>query len=351
MLNLVKPSIFALFLVFSGLTYHAMADEFKPVMIYDNDVIMDKSWNEALHNGIKKFEHKKGISVKEAVIIPKASNSSLEESYINSLIYYAKQGYNPIMFNNSMEQSVKNALTDVVKQYSTIRFIVFNGTFDIPNANFFVFSYQEASFLAGYLAAKKSKTNKLGFIGGMDIPLIRNYLCGYIKGAQHAKPQVTVDYSFISDKLDAWKNPEKAYDLALEQIKQGADVIFAAAGASSIGGLKAASDKDVLGIGVDVNQNSLYPGKVLTSVLVQADRAVYMALIASHRNIWREQLKVMGLQEKGVDLAFDEHNAPLVPASLRAELDQLKADIILKKIDLPNYLFNQQCNSGQGKIF
>jgi len=325
------------------------AADFKPVMIYDGEEILDGAWNEAIHTGIKKFESKFGISVKEAIV---SSNSGTSD--INALVKvvnsHAKNGFNPIMIN-SLDKETKQSIREVMDQYPKLRFIVFNGTFNIPNAHFFVFSYQEVAFLAGYLASKKSKTNQLGFIGGMDVPLIRNALCGYIKGARHANTNIDVNFEFVSNRFDGWFNPTKAYSMAMQQIANGADVIYAPAGASAVGVLKAANDKKVLAIGSDINQNHLYPGSVLTTALINVDNAAYRSLLASHRNIWREQLKIMGLQENGVALAFDEHNAPLIPDHLKAEIDQLTADIILKRINLPNYVFTNECTDKNGAVF
>ncbi|WP_281558101.1 BMP family ABC transporter substrate-binding protein [Thalassomonas sp. RHCl1] len=324
----------------------AMAYDFKPVMIYDGEEIMDNAWNEAVHTGIEKFEKKFGIEVKEARIF--ANNLTPNaNSLIEAVFAHAKAGFNPIMINDFDNETMRK----IVRQEPKLRFIVFNGIYNVPNAHFFMFSYQEAAFLAGYLAAQKSNSKKLGFIGGRDISGIRNSLCGYIKGARHALAGAEVKVTFISDALDGWNNPQQAYEIAMEQIAGGVDVLYAAAGASGQGVLRAAHEKGVYSIGADSNQNGVYPGSVLTSVLVNVGDAAYRALVAAYRNIWREQLKILGLQENGVGLAFDRHNAPLISAQLKAEIDQLQADIILKKIDLPNYVITKQCIDQHGTIF
>ncbi len=135
----------------------------------------------------------------------------------------------------------------------------------------------------------------------------------------------------------------------MDQIAQGADIVFAAAGGSSVGALKAARDQSVLGVGVDMNQNHLYPGSVLTSVMVRVDNAAYRALMTAHRNIWGEQKKVMGLQEKGVELAFDQHNAGLIPQALKSQIEQLESDVILGKVQVPYYEEKGEC-SIQGRL-
>ena len=318
------------------------AKDIKPVMIYDTNIIMDKAWNEAIHRGITLFEKKTQIDIKEDFALNK-------EEFASKVTNYTKEGYSPILFN-SLYKEKKELVKNIIFNYPKTRFIVFNGSYNIPNIHYFIFSNQESSFLAGYLASKKSKSKKLGFIGGMDIPLIRNFLCGYIKGAKYADPNTQIISQYVGrDSTDAWTSPDKAFSLALSQIKEGADVLFSPAGGSAIGVLKAASEKNLLAIGVDSNQNHLYPGNVLTSTLVRVDNAVFRSLIAAKREIWGDQMKVMGLQENGVGLAFDKYNKDLISKELKEEIEYLKADILLNKIDLPNYDLIKKCQHN-GKI-
>ena len=318
------------------------AKDIKPIMVYDTKVILDKSWNEAIHRGILKFEKKTNIKVEEEICI----DIKVFKTQIST---YAKNGFNPIMLNN-VDDAKTEALKKIMSEYPKARFIIFNGTFNIPNAQYFVFSNQESSFLAGYLASKKSETKRLGFVGGMDIPLIRNFLCGYIKGAKYANPKSEVFYDFIANDFSAWSNPEKAYTLSIKQINKGADVIYGPAGGSSLGVHKAANENNIYSIGVDSNQNYLYPGTILTSTMVRVDNAAFRALIAMKKNIWGE-MKVMGFQENGVELAFDKYNKALISKELKSELDNLKADIVLKKIELNDYMFSQECKVDGEIIF
>ena len=318
------------------------AQNIKPIMIYDTTLIMDKSWNQGIHRGLLKFEEKTNIPVKEdsAVDVIK---------FKERVIDYVQKGYSPIMLNN-VDDAKTNVLKKIMLDHPKTKFIIFNGTFRIPNAQYFVFSSQQSSFLAGYLASKKSKTGTLGFVGGMEIPIIKNFLCGFIKGAKHANPKTEIVYDFLGQDFSAWTSPKKAYTMASKQIENGADVVFAPAGGSSLGVHKAANEKQVYSIGVDSNQNYLYPGTVLTSTIVNVENAAFRGLIAIQKNIWGER-KVMGLQENGVGLAFDEHNQSLISDSLRQELNELKAKIVLKEIDLPDYMFTQACKVGSKVIF
>ena len=332
-----------LLLTFLATALVLLSAEFKPVMIYDSELLKDDSWNSMIHDGIERFKNRFNVDIKEVKVLD-------IKDFDKEIRKLAEAGYDPIMVND-VDDIKELAIKKTTLDYPKKRFIIFNGTINIPNADFFVFSYQEATFLAGYLAAKKSKTNTIGFVGGMEIPVIKNFLCGYIKGAKYANPDAKVFYEFIGQDFNAWNNPKKGYDLAKKQILNGADVVFGPAGGSSLGILKAAHDLKKLGIGVDRNQNGYFPGSVLTSVMVRVDNAAYMALTTAYKGIWRDNIKIMGLQEKGLKLTFDKYNESLISTKLREELDKISADIILKKIKLPNYTQTKECSYKGEKIF
>lgn len=319
------------------------SNEFKPVMIFDTDLILDNSWNETIYNGIKKFEKKTNENVKIINI------KTEKYASIGSIESLAKDGYNPIVLSYTEYRNA--AFKKVMANYPLTRFIIINGTFDMPNAHYISFAYQEISFLAGYLAMKKSKTKKIGFVGGADVLIIKDSLCGYIKGAKYANKDAQIEYEYIGKDFSAFTNPSKAYELTLKQIENGADVIFAPAGQSTLGALKGVDEKNVYGIGADSNQNHLYPGSVLTSAMVRVDNAVFRALMAAKNNIWGPQIKVMGLQEQALQLAFDKYNKELVSVKLRSEINTVTADILLKKIDLQPYSEQNQCTYNGEVLF
>lgn len=310
------------------------SNEFKPVAVFDNDGIMDGAWAETIYNGLKKFEKKTDIKIKIA------SEPDIGKS-IKLIAELVEDGYNPIILSYSKytQETVKSLLASHPKT----RFIVLSGSVKMPNAYYISFANQESSFLAGYLAVKKSKTKKIGFLGGADMPVIKNFLCGYIKGAKYADKNVLIDYKYLGRDFDAWLNSKAEYDIVTKQIENGSDVIFAVAGGNTKGALRAAHDNNVYGIGVDANQNHLYPGSVLTSVMVRIDNAIFRALMAAHANIWGAQRRTAGLQEHGVELAFDEYNKNLISKELRDKLDQITSDIILKNINLEDYSSLNAC--------
>jgi len=188
------------------------------------------------------------------------------------------------------------------------------------------------------LAALATKTGKLGFVGGQDIPLVRKVLCGYEQGAKYANPKVQVLWAMTGTTNAAWTDPARGAELTRTQAAQGADIVFAAAGTTGLGVLQAAADLNILGIGVDSNQNGLHPGHVLTSMLKRTDVAVQQAFAGVKPGV-----TALGLKEGGLDLAYDEHNAKLVTPQMRQTVDAAKADIIAGRIKVIDYTEKLAC--------
>ena len=201
-----------------------------------------------------------------------------------------------------------------------------------------VFKEQEGSFLVGMMAAMASKTGKVGFVGGMDIPLIRKFECGYEQGAKYANPKAEVFQNMTGTTGAAWNDPARGGELAKAQFAKGADVIFAAAGGTGTGVYQAAKDSGKLAIGVDSNQNHLQPGTMLTSMVKRVDVAVYNAFQGIKPGV-----SALGLKEGGVDVAMDEHNAKLVSPEMKAKVDAARADIIAGRIQVADYMAKNIC--------
>jgi basic membrane protein A len=209
---------------------------------------------------------------------------------------------------------------------------------DAPNVQSVVFKEQEGSFLVGVMAAMASKSGKVGFVGGMDIPLIRKFECGYRQGALFANSKATVTANMTGTTGAAWNDPTRGGELSKAQFAQGVDVIFAAAGGTGMGVYQAAKDAGKLAIGVDSNQNHLQPGTMLTSMLKRVDVAVYNVAMAH-----KPGLSVLGLKEGGVDYALDSNNAKLVSADMKKKVDAAKADIISGKIKVADFMADNAC--------
>jgi len=206
-----------------------------------------------------------------------------------------------------------------------------------------VFKEHEGSFLVGVLAALASKSGKVGFVGGMDIPLIRRFQCGYEQGVKYANPSAEVIANMTGTTPAAWNDPGRGAELAKGQFDRGVDVVYAAAGNTGTGVLQAAKDRGKLAIGVDSNQNYLHPGTMLTSMLKRVDVAAYNSFNAMQGGTWKGDVSVLGLKEGGVDWALDQYNEKLVTPAMKAKVEAAKADIISGKITVVDYMANNAC--------
>jgi basic membrane protein A len=229
----------------------------------------------------------------------------------------------------------------VAADYPDTRFGIIDMVVEQPNVKSVVFTEHEGSFLVGMMAGMASKTATVGFIGGMDIPLIRRFGCGYAQGVVAANPDAKVLLNMTGTTPAAWNDPVKGSELAKSQKSQGADVIYAAAGGTGIGVLQAAADEGILSIGVDSNQNYLFPGKVLTSMMKRVDNAVYTAFTEGVD--LPAGVNVMDLKSEGVGYAMDEHNAALVTPEMKAAVDAAAAKIISGELVVHDYMTDNAC--------
>ncbi len=303
---------------------------FKPAVVYlSGEKEAGHSFLESAIKGAEKAQTELGIEVQIFTMRPK-------EDIYESLKSIARKGYSPIIaVGNQNVLPVQN----LAESYPKTRFSIVDGLAPplYPNVQSIIFKDHEGSFLMGFIAATVSKKNHIGFVGGMDIPLIRNFAEGYKQGAEYAKKGIRVDVDMIGDTATAWNDPERAFKLAQDQFDSGADIIFGAAGASTQGTLKAAQMFHKLAIGVDTNQNGLYPGFVLTSLVKRVDLAVYEALKSAQEGQWQPGIKTLGLKEGALDYAVDENNKELLDNNLVDKVSNVKERIINGIIDVQSY--------------
>ena len=299
-----------------------------PAVIYDMGGKFDKSFNQAGFDGAERWKKETGKSYLEFEI----SNPTQREQAQRRM---AERGADPIV---GIGFSQGSALEKVAKDFPKTKFAIIDSVVSLPNVQSIVFAEHEGSFLVGMLAAMASKTGKVGFIGGMDIPLIRKFQCGYEQGAKYANPKVQVSGNMTGTTPAAWNDPARGSELAKSQFASGVDVVFAAAGGTGVGVYQAAKDAGKLAIGVDSNQNHLHPGTMLTSMVKRVDVAVYNAFKGVTPGV-----TALGLKDGGVDYALDEHNAKLVTADMKKKVDQAKADIIAGKIKVIDYMAANAC--------
>ena len=317
----------------SATAFAAHAADVKPAVIYDMGGKNDKSFNEAAYTGAEKFKAETGIGYREFEI----QNDAQREQAMRR---FAQDGNEPIV---AIGFSQAAAVEKVAKEFPDLKFAIVDMVVDLPNVRSIVFKEQEGSYLVGVMAAKASKTAKVGFVGGMDIPLIRRFACGYKGGVKSVDANIEVFENMTGTTPAAWGDPVKGGELAKSQFDQGADVIYHAAGGTGIGVLQAAADAGKLGIGVDSNQNHLHPGHVLTSMLKRVDVAVDNAFSDVKNDKWTTGVYVLGLKEGGVGYAMDENNASLVDADMKAAVEKASADIISGAVEVHDYMADSAC--------
>ncbi len=309
------------------------AADIKPGVLYDLGGKFDKSFNEGVWNGARKFTADTGIEFRDFEV-------QTDSQRIQALRTFARQGFDPVL---AVGFQYAPAMEEVAAEFPETRFAIIDAVVDQPNVQSIVFREHEGAFVVGILAAMASQTGKVGFVGGMDVPLIRRFACGYVLGAQHASPDVQVFQNMTGTTAAAWNDPVKGAELARSQFDRGADVVFHAAGTTGLGVLQAAADAGRLGIGVDSNQNHLHPGHVLTSMLKRVDVAAYEVFDAARQGAWRAGTRELGLNEGGIGWALDEFNRGLVSPAMQAAADRAVAAIKSGEIWVHDYVAERNC--------
>lgn len=315
-----KAAGYWLLLAAALLPMRLAAAELQPVVLYAGQ-IEDGSFNAAIHRGVERFTRLSGIVVEERSVSYQANRLPV------TLVDVINEGFDPIVMLPSTRENLF-ALEKVAEAYATNQFVILDAKLKRPNVYAIQFKEHEASFLAGVLAAMKTRTGVVGFVGGADIPVIRHrFAGGFLQGLQHVRPDIRFLESYVGNTPSAWFKPKRGRALARAQLEQGADIIFQAAGESGLGVLAAVSEAGKLGIGVDLNQNGLHPGKVLTSVLKRVDQAVFLALIDQWRCSPGGRTIELGLADEGVSLAMDAHNDSLISPEDWQQLESLAGQI------------------------
>ena len=307
----------------------ALAD---PAIIFDLGGKFDKSFNEAAFQGAQRWADETGGSFREIEL----QNEAQREQ---ALRRFAEAGSNPIVMAGF---AFADALGKVAPDYPDTKFAVIDVNWlSMPNVRGIGFNEHEGSYLVGMLAAQASKTGTVGFVGGMDIPLIRRFGCGFAQGVKAVNADATIIANMTGTTPAAWNDPVKGSELTKAQISQGADVVFAAAGGTGVGVLQTAADEGILSIGVDSNQNYMHPGKVLTSMLKRVDNAVYEAF--SQGDALETGNFQMGVANGGVGYALDEFNASLVSADMESAVEAAAAAITAGSLSVHDYTSDETC--------
>ena len=310
------------------------AADFKPAVVYDMGGKFDKSFNEGVYNGVKRFTEETGIEVTEFEVTNEAQRQRAMERLI--------QRGATVLLGVGFGQA--DAITAVAEANPDVQFGIIDVFWlDQPNLRQYSFKEHEGSYLVGVAAAMKSESGAVGFVGGMDVPLIRKFACGYVQGVKSVSGDIQVLQNMTGTTPSAWNDPVKGGELAQSQIDRGADVVYHAAGGTGIGVIQTTADAGKLAIGVDANQNYLAPGKVLTSMVKRVDVAAYQHFADAHKGMFSAGVVQLGLAEGGVDWAVDEYNRDLVSGEIEATVAAAKEAIISGAITVHNYEEDQSC--------
>ncbi|MEE8270654.1 MAG: BMP family ABC transporter substrate-binding protein [Alphaproteobacteria bacterium] len=311
----------------------AQAQDISPAVVFDMGGKFDRSFNEGIYTGVERFREETGIDYAEFEV----TNESQREQALRRM---ARRGADIVI---AVGFAQAPALEVVAREFPDTKFTLIDMVVDLPNVQSVIFKEQEGSFIVGMLAALASESDAVGFVGGMDIPLIRKFACGYEQGVHHVDPDMEVYQNMTGTTPSAWNDPSRGGELARSQFDRGADVVYAAAGGTGIGVYQAAEEAGKLAIGVDSNQNYLHPGTMLTSMLKRVDVAAYEAYQSTLDGTWESGIKVLGLAEEGVGWALDEHNESLITPEMIAAVDAATAAIIGGEIEVVDYTAANEC--------
>jgi len=278
----------------------------------------DRSFNAMAWKGVERARDELGVYVRDA----EPSDPAAIEPAMRA---FAERGYDLIIGVGFAQGPL---VSTVAADFPNLRFAIVDAVVDRPNVASLLFKEHEGSFLVGMLAAGESKTGKIGFVGGMDIPLIHKFHTGYVEGARYVNPNIEVFENYCGVTDTAWNDPTRAKELASAQFDRGADVIFQAAGNSGMGVFDAAFERKLYAIGTDANQNWVKPGTILTSMLKRVDVAVFDTIRRAAENKFTGGINVYGLDNEGVGYALDENNTPLITPQLLERVEKAKAEIV-----------------------
>ncbi len=305
----------------------------EPALIYDAAGKNDKSFNEMAYNGAEAYKEDTGNSYRDFEIQTDAQREQ-------ALRRFAQQGSSPIVVPGFTWAEPLNV---VAQEFPETNFAIIDSVVDLPNVRSVLFKEQEGSYLVGALAAMKSESGTIGYVTAFDFPLLQAFGCGYVQGAKAVNPDIEVLQNFIGTDFAAFNDINTAGEVGRSQLERGADVIYAAAGAAGEGALQAAADAGKYGIGVDSNQNYLFPGNMLTSMVKRVDVAVQDAFSDEMNGEWTSGVQTLGLAEGGVGAAMDEYNAELVTDEMMAKIEELTAKINSGEIAVHDYRSDNSC--------
>ena len=301
-------------------------------IVFDIGGKNDRSFNAAAWEGVQRAQKDMNICLYD---VEPGNPTSIEPA----MRAFAERSFDLVIGVGFAQGPI---MQKVATDYPNIKFAIVDGVIvdkdgkPLPNVADLVFREHEGSYLVGMIAASKNKTGTIGFLGGMDIPLIHKFETGYEEGARSVNPKIQIVQNYVGVTDSAWNNPGKGKELALGQIEKGADVIFTAAGNSGLGAFDAVEqygkndqgEANKFVIGVDSNQNMVKPGFVLTSMVKRVDNAVYDVVKEVLDGKFEGGFHAFGLDKDGVAYAMDENNKALIPLDVITKVEQAKQEIV-----------------------
>jgi basic membrane protein A len=323
----------ALILVSMCLPALAFGQELKPAILFDLGDASARSANDSVRRGSNRFRSEAGIAIETA---EPQTDAQREEA----LRRFASGGFWPII---AVGTGQTGAVDKIAKQFPNVRFTLIDGIVDLPNVQSVTFKEHEAAFLAGAVAAKASRSGKVGFVGGMDGVQTRRQACGFAQGIKSVNAKTELFQAMVGATTEAWNDPIKGAEITRDQIDRGADIVYHAARATGLGVLRAAADAGRLAIGSDVNQNALYPGSILTSAIKRFDTAAESTLRTAADGTWKPGTVALGAKERGVGIAVDDNNRSSMSTDVQATAERAVQDIGSGLVQVHDYGTNQQC--------
>ena len=314
------------------------AQAFNPAVLFDNWEPDEAGYSQTAYNGVLSFERFREIPVKVLFLEP--GSAKTENDFIALVEQAAAKGYSPIV---CVGFSFGPSLDKLAPLYPDIHFIIIDGIVAGPNIKSIIFQEEQGCFLVGYLAAMATRTKKIGFVGGMDVTLIRKFGCAFAQGVLFRDPEVKLYSVMTGDTPQAWVNPRRGEELALQLIDKGVDVIFHASGMTGQGVIRAAEQAGIWAIGVDSNQNHLAPNNMLTSMIKRIDVAVFLTLSQVLDEEWEPGVLKLGLKDGAIDWALDKNNIIFITEEMQNRMDDLTFDIRAEVLKVYNYSHYETC--------
>ncbi|KPJ60682.1 MAG: hypothetical protein AMJ46_05335 [Latescibacteria bacterium DG_63] len=300
-------------------------------LVFDVGGRGDKSFNDSAYRGLERARDELGISFE---YIEPGEGADRE-----SALRLLASGDATIVFGIGFlftDDITAIARDFPNKEFACVDYSVTPGQEIPPNLLALKFREEEASFLVGAIAALESETGKIGFVGGMKIPLIEKFEAGYVAGAKYVNPDIEVLVAYAGVTANAFKNPSKGKELGLSQYSKGADIIFHASGSTGLGVFEAARETGKFAIGVDSDQYHEAPGRVLTSMIKDVDVAVYRAIKSVRDGTFSGGVRTLGLAEGAVSFVYDDNNRALIDDATLDRVQDLKEKIISGEIIVPS---------------